>query len=774
MKIEVARSAGFCPGVRRAVDFAYDAIRDGDSPLWMYGPVVHNEHVIRQLLAGGAHVTDDIEAIPDGARVLIRAHGVGPEIHRRLKAKGCEVIDGTCPFVQRIHRIVADAVAMGRGVIVTGTPNHPEVMGIVAHAAPETPVLLETVEAAEAAEFDDRSWVAVSQTTFSLKRWRAICAVLENKIAKLEMFDTICNTTVQRQSDAKVLAASSDIVLVLGSRTSSNTAKLVDVCREACQATYRISNPEEVDAIQGLGAAEPIRVGVTTGASTPNEMIREVIYRMTTNEGMTKPEETVDVNFEDYVDSIPELQPRSIVRGRIVRYDDDYVYVDVKDKSEGKVPLRELLRNPEYDLDEAVKNHQEVDVYVRSIRNSDAGKDIMLSTGYVETLKHKEELQKAYDEKTPVTVKVVNVVRDGVIARYGSIDIYIHRTQLELSRVEDLEPYRDQTFDILITQFDPNRRRIRVSGSRRSLLQRERKASEREIWETIEVGNEYEGIVRNLTNFGAFVDIGGVDGLIHISELSWRRIRHPSEVLSVGDKVNVFVKDFERERKRISLGYRRKEDDPYRDIEARFPVGAIVRGVVVRMFPFGAFINIAPDVDALCHVSQISDYRLKTPSDVLVEGMEVDARVVEVSDEARRISVSIREVEPINPDPDSELVQQQQQARENRAARRRNRRRRDDNDGLPTSYVDNQATSSISDMAEFSTDSKDGSDLMDRMAALRDELQEAERGEETEDAEPAPEPEPEPESAAEADEEAPAEEAPVETEAATPEAEPAE
>ena len=730
MKIEVAQSAGFCPGVRRAVDLAFKTLEEKpEQSLWLYGAVVHNERVIADLVGRGAIIADCVDDIPDGATVLIRAHGVSPHVEDALLKKNCVILDGTCPFVSHIHRRVAAAVEAGDGVIVTGDPLHPEVVGIVGYAAPYEPVLIQTAEEAEKREFCDKNWILVSQTTFSHERWKQICDILENKIAKLRIFDTICNTTVQRQSDAKALAASSDVVLVLGSQTSSNTNKLIEVCEKECGVVHLIDRPDQVAQILAPYATGSARIGVTTGASTPDEMIREVIYSMTTIEGMAKPEEIADVNFEDYVDSIPELQPKSIVRGKIVRYDDEFVYVDVKDKSEGKVPIRELDKNPDFDLDEAVKNHEEVDVYVRSIRSSDTGKEIMLSTGYVETLKHKELIQKAYEERTPVAVKVVNVVRDGVIASYRSIDIYIHRTQLELSVVDDLEPYRDQEFDVLITQYDPNRRRMRVSGSRRMLLQQERKESEREIWDTIEVGNEYTGVVRNLTNFGAFVDIGGVDGLIHISELSWQRIRHPSEVLSVGDKVEVYVKDFDRSKKRISLGYRRAEDDPYRDIEARFPVGAIVRGVVVRMFPFGAFINIAPEVDALCHISQISNYHLNKPGDVLVEGMEVDARVVEVSDEARRISVSIREVEPINPDPDSEIVmqqQEQQQRRQQQAPRRRGGRRRDEDD-LPTSYTDDQARSAISEMAAFTTVSKEGSDLLDSMAALRDELQEAEK-----------------------------------------------
>ncbi len=801
MKIEVASSAGFCPGVRRAVDMARRAVDQArDVPIVMLGAIVHNEYVIADFQDRGVIIAGHVSVIPDESLVIIRAHGVSPEVERILRQKRCRIIDGTCLFVKKAQQIVADAARERKGIIITGSANHPEVEGLIGFAKPVKPVLLEVPEEAEKARFDDRAWILVSQTTFSEERWQRIRGILKNKIDNLEIFDTICNTTVQRQSDAKTLAASSDIMLVLGSETSSNTAKLVEVCQQRCPATHLIYSPDQVGGILQNGVTGSTRVGVTTGASTPDEMIREVIHRMMTNEGLTKPEEQLevnseqvmeaeaeivtddiadvaadevieevaankadevteepketaeqdvvseanaDINFEEFIDSIPELQPKTIVHGRIVRYDDEFVYVDVRDKSEGKIPIREVENNPDFDLDEAVKDHAEVDVYIRSIRSSaDAGKEILLSVAYVDTLKHKDYIKQAFEEKIPVPVKVVNVVRDGVIASYGRIEIYIHRTQLELSVVDDLEPYRDQTFDVLITQFDDKRRRMRVSGSRRSLLEHERKAHAKEIWTTIEPGNEYTGIVRNLTNFGAFVDIGGVDGLVHISEISWQRIRHPSEILSVGDKIDVFVKDFDRAKKRISLGYRRKEDDPYSDIEERFPVGAIVRGVVVRMFPFGAFINIAPGVDALCHISQISSYHLNKPSDVLAEGMEVDARVVEVSNEARRISISIRDVEPINPDPDSELVlqqqehqQQQQQQRQPREPRRRGggKRRQDGND-LPTSYVDTQARSAIGDMAEITTVTKEGSDLLD---SLKDEAAVAKVEEAKEIAEPA-------------------------------------
>ncbi|MDD4323597.1 MAG: bifunctional 4-hydroxy-3-methylbut-2-enyl diphosphate reductase/30S ribosomal protein S1 [Eubacteriales bacterium] len=745
----VSANAGFCPGVSSAVNFAVKAAeQDDNTPLYMLGAIVHNETVVDDLLRRGVIVANSVEEIEEGSRVLVRAHGISPEIEKALQERSCTIYDETCPFVQKIQKIVAEAASEGSGIIITGAENHPEVQGVVGYAGDAEVVVLETVEDAEKHEFSDKKWIIVSQTTFSVEKFNKICENLLSKIANYKIFDTICVTTDRRQSDASSLAANSDLMIVLGGRNSSNTAKLYEICCDQCENTYWIDKPDQIssDVYEKILSSE--RIGITAGASTPVEMIREVIQNMTEKEGLTnveqpleelqeqpevqqeqtaeqlieeiqeetpeQPEEQPEVDFTEFIDSIPELKKGSIVKGRIVRYDDDYVYVDVRDKTEGRIPIREFEADPDIDLEQACQEHMELDVYVRNIRSSDMGKEINLSKARVDFVKHKDQVEKAFEEKTPVTVKVVKVVKDGVIAAYGSINIYIHRTQLELSRVEDLEPYMDKTFDILVTQFDPNRRRLRVSGSRRSLLQRERRDKARDIWDTMEVGSVYQGVVRNLTNFGAFVDIGGVDGLVHISELSWQRVRHPSDVLSVDDVIEVHVIDFDRERKRISLGYRKKEDDPYANIEERFPLGMIVRGVVVRMFPFGAFINIAPGVDALCHISQISEYRLNTPNEVLDEGMEVDARVVEVSNETRRISVSIREVEPINPDPDSEIVKRSEERKEQRPPRRRGKRQESDS-GTSTTYVDRPSSSSISQLADFTAITKEGSELIDSL-----------------------------------------------------------
>ena len=412
-------------------------------------------------------------------------------------------------------------------------------------------------------------------------------------------------------------------------------------------------------------------------------------------------QESGDVSFTDFIDNIPEMRRGIIVKGVIVRYDNDTVYVDVRDKSEGKVPLREFTSDPDFDLDQAIEDREEIDVYVRNIRTTDAGKEILLSKSKVDFGKNKEVVEQAYNEKTPLEVKVINVVKDGVIATYGGVDIYIHRTQLEMSTVKDLEAYRGQTIEILVTQFDPDRRRLRVSGSRRSLLNARRKERAKEVWETIEVGDIYEGVVRNLTDFGAFIDIGGVDGLVHISELSWKRIKHPSEVINVDDVIQVYVKDFDKERKRISLGYRRIEDDPYAEIEERFPVGSIITGKVVRMFNFGAFVEIDEGVDALCHISQISNLRLNHPEEVLEVGQTVEARVIDVSNHDRKISISIRDVNPIDTRPDGTVPESLEDSGSRQAGGGntggRRRKGGKGRDGGPTTYRDSSDSDSSVD-----------------------------------------------------------------------------
>ncbi len=651
-EIKLAKSSGFCFGVESAVKTAYSILEKYPGrKIYMLGEITHNETVVGDLLSSGMILVHEPYEVEEGSVVLIRAHGVTPQVMEELSSRNCEIIDCTCPFVKKIHTIVNKAGKEGHPVYITGTKGHPEVVGICGESTHPVTVISSLEECKALPEIESDS-VWVSQTTFSSKVFQEICEFVQKKIANDQIFGTICYTTENRQRETADLAGLSDVMIVIGSKTSSNTKKLYDICSDRCALTYLVGGAEEVLPLLPMWRERKVkRIGVTAGASTPVSIIREVIQTMSENGVNTNPESN-DINFGDYIESIPQLRKNATVKGAITTCDSDFVYVDVHDKSEGKIPRSEF--EPDFDFEAAVEEHREIEVYVKSIRNTDMGKEIILSKSHVDFSKNKAEIEAAYENKTPVTVKITNVVKDGVIASYGGVDIYIHRTQLELNVVNDLEAYKGKTIEILITQFDPDKRRLRVSGSRRTLLNNERKAKAEEVWNSIEKDKEYDGVVRSLTDFGAFVDIGGVDGLIHVSELSWNHIHHPSEVLSVGDKVHVYVKDFDPEKKRISLGYKKAEDDPFYNIDERIPVGSIVRGKVVRMFQFGAFVELEPNLDALCHVSQISDVRLNKPQDVLKEGMEVEAKVLDVNPTARRISISIKEVAPINPEPKDE------------------------------------------------------------------------------------------------------------------------
>ncbi len=774
LSLTVAQTAGFCPGVKGAIMGAERLLQEYPGVKYMYGEIVHNELVVNDLLKAGFRLIHQPDEVKESGVCLVRAHGITLEEEKALQEKKLELVDLTCVWVKKIHKLAEDAKEKKQLFILCGDKNHPEVRGIISHAGKEA-LVISSEEEAESLKDPGKPVVLAAQTTFSKKTFNSIKNIIKNKMINLEIFDTICSTTADRQMEAQEIAKNSDLVLVVGSAHSSNTNKLFQVCQAYCSQTYLIQRPDQVLSLVKDKNLRQMRIGITAGASTPERMIREVIYVMTEQQNFSEEKEVLneeaenqevqmeaeatvehqseetgddeqvateaveekeEFSFSDYIDEIPQLKRGLVVKGSIVRYDDEFVYVDVRDKSEGKVPRHEFVDDPDFDLDRAVENHEEVEVYVRHIKNTDMGKEINLSKARVDFEKHKEVIHRAFEEQTPVTVKVNNVVKDGVIATYGSVDLYIHRTQLELRRVDDLEPYRGKTLEVLITQFDTARRRLRVSGSRRALLQEERKEKAHDVWENIEVGKEYEGRVRSLTKFGAFVDIGGVDGLVHISELSWNRIKSPSEVVAVDDILKVFVLDFDKDADRISLGYRRPENDPYHQIEERFPIGSIVRGIIVRMFPFGAFVEIAPGVDALCHISQISNYHLNHPEDVLQVGMEIDARVLAVSNEERKVSISIKDVEPIDPANPEDFVQhaprsaeRQDDEAQERKPRRKRQRQETKKDDAPSMYVDSSAGSgsSFASLADITVASKEGAKFLQ---SLRAESEEANKQEE--------------------------------------------
>ena len=665
MPVKTAESSGFCFGVKHAVETAHKMLEDKASgkysgDLVMLGKLIHNEIVLSELTDGGFAICDSAEEVPEGSTVLIRAHGVPPSEIRILEGKNCTIVDCTCPFVSKIHKIVLKAASENKNIIVTGSKGHPEVLGICGQAEgyDVKVCVISTPEEVDSIPFPLSDSILVSQTTFSAQIFDKICANIENKIANNCIFDTICSTTESRQKEAASLSAQSDVMLVIGSGNSSNTTKLFAICQSHCDRTYLIADVSDARRIIAEGNVKPgDRVGITAGASTPEAIILEVVHTMNENDVMTNQEQT-DAIFAEALEQLASIRRNAVVKGEITSADADFVYVDVHDKSEGKIPRREFTNDPDFDLEKAIEDHQEITVVVKSIKNSDQGKEIILSKSQVDFEKNKAAVQEAFENKTPIDVKIVSVVKDGIIGSYGGVDIYIHKTQIAAGNPGELKDYVGQTLTIRVTKFDTEKHRLRISGSHRIIESDERKAKAEEVWNSIEVGKHYKGIVRSLPDFGAFIDIGGVDGLCHISELSWKKIRKPSEVLSIGDEVDVFVKEFDPESKKISLGYKKEEDDPYYDIENRVPVGSTIKGTVVRLTDFGAFVQLEPDLDALCHVSQISSQRLDKPSDVLKIGDEVMAKVIKIQPESRRISISIKEVQPIDPELPEEAAEE--------------------------------------------------------------------------------------------------------------------
>jgi 4-hydroxy-3-methylbut-2-enyl diphosphate reductase len=662
MNVTIARSSGFCFGVKNAVTAAEEAVAakaDGRK-LVMLGEIVHNRYVVDKLLDGGFVICETADEVPENSIVIIRAHGVTPREIEVLNSKNCEIRDMTCPFVSKIHKIVRENAEKGMNIIITGTQGHPEVTGIMGEAEGYGVkcAVIKAPEDLENLDFPLESAILISQTTFSSYMFEKICNIVKNKIEKINLFDTICITTESRQKEAASLSEHSDSMIVIGSAHSSNTTKLLEICKGRCARTFLVNSGAEVGRLISEGKILPAdKVGITAGASTPEAIILEVVQQMNEEEKITN--QGFDTEFANAVDLIAQVRRGAVVKGTITSADDDYVYVDVHDKSEGRISRKEFDSDPDFDLDKAIAEHTEVTVKVRSIKNSDQGKEIILSKNDVESEKGRAEIEEAYKNKTPIEVKITRTVKDGVIGTYKGVDIYIHRTQIKTGDVKDLESYVGQSLEILVTKFDTEKGRLRISGSHRIIVSEERRKKSAEIWDNIEEGKHYTGVVRSLVDFGAFIDIGGVDGLVHVSELSWSRNAKPSDVLKVGDEIDVYVKAFDKETKKISLGYKRLEDDPYYNIEERMPVGCIVQGTVVRLTKFGAFVQLEPDLDALCHVSQISSRRLEKPEDALSVGQVVQAKVIKIEPDARRISISIKEVAPIDPElPEEEAAEE--------------------------------------------------------------------------------------------------------------------
>ena len=635
MSVTLAKSAGFCFGVSRAVELVEQSAASGKRVVTL-GPIIHNRHVVDRFDGLGVRVIDTPEQAEPDMTVIIRSHGVTKAVIDRLESRGVQIIDATCPFVKRIHSIVAKAGEEGRLPVIIGTRAHPEVEGIAGWCSDYR--IFENAE--ELAAWADSGEVSpetplcmVSQTTSTEALWKKCCIFAKKQFTNLKIFDTICRATEDRQSEAAILSASCQAMVVVGDSTSSNTGRLAMICREHCPRVVLVDNASELEPSFFRGVTD---VGITAGASTPAWIIKEVNKTMSE---ITNVEAVQEENFAELLEqSIKTLNTGDKVIGIVTGIGNTEVQVDLGTKHAGYIPYDEVSVDPSVKPEDILKVGDEIEVFV--VRVNDQEGTVQLSKKKLDGMKVWDEIDTYVEEKVTVEGVITEDNKGGLVANVKGIRVFIPASQSGIAKGGDMSSLKGQTVKLKITEV--NRARRRVIGSIRAVTSEERKANREKIWAEIEVGAKYHGVVKSLTSYGAFVDIGGVDGMVHVSELSWNRIKTPADVVKVGDEIDVYVISYDPEKRKISLGYKTAEMNPWNQFMSKFSVGDVVDAKIVKLMTFGAFAEIIPGVDGLIHISQIADRRIGKPEDVLSEGQEVQVKITDVDAENKRISLSIR------------------------------------------------------------------------------------------------------------------------------------
>lgn len=649
--IRVAESAGFCFGVKRAIEMAYEAI--GVEPkLYSYGQLIHNKTVTDDLASKGLEIVESLDGLTEGT-LLIRSHGVGKALYDEAEAKGLKILDGTCPFVKKIHNIVHDKLAEGMGIIIVGDGTHPEVIGINGWCE-NAAVILEDEEAAKTKEIPEKEkYAVVVQTTFRQAKFDKILEILQDRGVNMDVHNTICSATEKRQTEAEELSKTVDKMIVIGGKNSSNTQKLVEICAKNCGNTVHIETICDL-VLNNFGKDD--KIGITAGASTPPAIIKEVVVTM--SEALENAVQNLggseEATFEQMLEeSLVTLHTGDVVKGTVIQVVNEEVSVNLGFKSDGIIARGEFSSDPTVIPSKTVQPGDEIEVFV--VRVNDGDGNVMLSRKRIEAQKGIEEIEAAYNDKAVVTGTVTNVVKGGLIAVVNGVNVFIPSSQVSNRFIEDLSVFNGQELEFNIIEVDRVKRRF--IGGRKALVEQEIAAKRAALFETIQAGSRVNGTVSRLTDFGAFVDLGGVDGLIHISEMSWGRISNPKEVLKEGQEVEVFVLDVDKEKGKISLSLKDADKNPWKLAAEKYAVGSIVEGKVVRMVPFGAFVELEPGVDGLVHISQIANKHVVKPEDELKVGEIINVKVLEVNPEQKKISLSKRQADaPVEEAPAEEAA----------------------------------------------------------------------------------------------------------------------
>ena len=633
MQVILAKTAGFCYGVARAVRIAQDTAEKGGGA--MLGSIVHNAHVIEELERSGMRQIRSAQEAGRRERVLIRAHGESKETLDALAMRGADIVHATCPNVCRIQSLVTQAEQEGQKVVIIGEAHHPEVIGIAGWCT--EPLIFEDAEKVRGyfethPDFAGLPMILVAQTTCIRTVWESCVNFLKKECTNLKIHDTICSATQKRQSEAADIAARVDAMVIVGDRKSANTRHLTEICRERCSKVLQIETADELspEFFSGCRTA-----GLTAGASTPASIIMEVLTTMTeeikTIEGTESFEEMLEKSFKT-------LNTGDKVTCVVTAIGATEVQVDVGCKQAGYIPVSELSNDPDVKPEDVVKVGDEIEAYV--VRVNDVEGYATLSKKRLDAVKLWEDIESAVENRTVLEGVVTEENKGGIVVSVKGVRVFVPASQSGLPKDSDLSQLLKQKVQLRITEV--NRARRRVVGSIKSVTNEARQAAQAAVWAGIEVGKHYDGVVKSMTSYGVFVDIGGVDGMVHISELSWSRIKHPSEIVAIGDHLDVYVISFDAEKRKISLGVKDKTQNPWDVFMATYHVGDVANVRIVKLMTFGAFAEVVPGVDGLIHISQIADRRIDKPSDVLSEGQMVDAKITAIDEEKKKISLSIR------------------------------------------------------------------------------------------------------------------------------------
>ena len=636
-KLIVAESAGFCFGVSRSVELAEKLITEKGACASL-GDLIHNEDVVNALVQKGMHVIQSPADVVPGESVLIRAHGVAPEVYADLEKAGAVICDATCPKVKAIHKIVTKAKEEDRFTIIIGMHNHPEVLAICGWCG-EHEVFENAAELEKWLKNQPESWekpiTVVVQTTQTHSNFTECCDIIKKRCTNPKISDTICLATFTRQEEAARLASACDAMVVIGGKHSANSVHLAQICEEYCTNVQFIERTDELD-LDRLKAADT--VGLTAGASTPAWIIKEVRNKMSDEIKVEESAVEKEMSFDEMLEeTLKTIYNGDKVTGVVVAITGTEISVDLGTKYSGFIPTTEFTDDG-IKVEDAVKVGDTIEAVV--VRVNDVEGTAMLSKKRLDAAKMWNDIEEAVESGTVMEGVVTEENKGGVVVNVKGVRVFVPASQTDLPREAELSQLLKQTVRLKITEV--NKARKRVVGSIRRVAQAERRERIENIWNEIEVGKKYHGVVKSLTSYGAFVDIGGIDGMVHVSELSWGRIHQPSEVVSVGDEIDVYVINFDKEKRKISLGYKDPESNPWTLFTNRYQVGDVASVKVVKLMPFGAFAEVLPGVDGLIHISQIANRRIGKPEDVLTVGDVVDAKITAVDDDKHKISLSIR------------------------------------------------------------------------------------------------------------------------------------